>query len=89
MTETDNGNGGTVKIGTVKWIGSMLLAALVSYFGTTFGMQARIDSLEKANAQQPGQLSALTNEVQALNRQMAVLTAIVERVEARQNAGRR
>lgn len=88
--ETENGYGnGTVKIGTVKWIGSMAAAALVSYLGTTYGMQARIDALERANAQAPGQLAALTGEVQTLNQRVAVLTAIVERIEARQNAGRR
>ena len=88
----DEGQDQQVKIGTVKWVGSMVLAALVSYFGTTFGMQARIDVLESrvrlADAS-PAKLDALTNEVSVLSQRVAVLTAIVERIESRQNAGRR
>jgi hypothetical protein len=42
-----SGGGGGIKLETVKFIGGMLLAALVSYFGTTYGMQERMSLLEQ------------------------------------------
>lgn len=78
----------TVKVETVKWLGSVLLAAVVSYLGTTYGMQARIDLLEarvKASEASASQLDALTDQVAALNQKLAVASAVLERVEARLN----
>lgn len=78
----------TIKLETVKWLGSVVLAATVSYLGTTYGLQARIDLLEarvKASESNASQLDALTDQVAALNQKLAVAAAVLERVEARLN----
>jgi hypothetical protein len=74
---------------TTRWIAGMGLAALVSYFSTTYGLQARIDVLEsrlRASESTSSAVVDLTREVAILNQKVAVLTAIMERVEARQGS---
>lgn len=83
-----NGNG-TVKLETVRWAVSIALAGLVAYFTANAAMETRVAVLESATKPANAQIAELTNEVATLNRQVAVLTAIVERIESRQNVGRR
>jgi uncharacterized small protein (DUF1192 family) len=79
--------GGGVSMDTIKFIVGMVLAALVSYFSTTYGLQARIDVLEarlKASEINLQAVQSLTGQVAELNQRLAVLTAIVERMERQQ-----
>ncbi len=62
-----NGNGnGTVKVDVLKTIGGMLLAGLVSYFATTYGLQERISVMEVKLGFVQNALNELKGEVQAL-----------------------
>ncbi len=85
MTD-DNGQSGFRSAETARWVMGMGLAALVSYFSTTYGLPARIDVLEvrvKASEANLSSVQALTAQVASLSQQIAVLTAIVERIERR------
>lgn len=73
-----------VKAETARWVLGMGLAALVSYFSTTYGLQARIDVLESRVQASESNIKAvadLSRELADLNRKVAVLTAIMERIE--------
>ncbi len=86
MTD-DNGHSGFRSAETARWVIGMGLAALVSYFSTTYGLQARIAVLEvrvKASEANLNSVQALTAQVAALSQQIAVLTAIVDRMERQQ-----
>lgn len=87
--DLDRRRGSLVTAETARWVIGMGLAALVAYFSTTYGLQARMDVLEmrvKASEATAQSVQTLTQQVSVLSQQIAVLTAIVERIERQQQS---